>query len=272
MHTHVESRFLLFLDQQLSQNKGGVSVGPWQVISIGGRLVRRGVLFLMGLAAMVKVGPTATMAASMLVSLFIYALAFGFQFAAGFVILLFVHELGHLAASRVVGLPTSTPVFLPFIGAVISLKQPPRNAKMEANVAIGGPAVGALSALICLAFYFWTDSVLMLVLTYTACLLNLFNLIPCDPLDGGRIASAISPHMWWLGSIVIGGLFFYTHNIIILLIFIVSLFRLWRGDNWDGDGTYYKMTLRQRLTVLWWYLGLLAVLGLTTLYSADLLH
>lgn len=247
-------------------------MGPWQVISFGKRAVRRIVLFLMGLAAMIQLGPTATMAASMLISLAIYAAAFGIKYAIGFVLLLFFHEIGHLLASRVVGLATSAPIFLPFIGAVISLKQLPYNAKMEANVAIGGPAMGTLTALVCLVFYFWNDSLLMLVLAYTACLLNLFNLIPCDPLDGGRVASAISPHMWWLGSIVIGVLFFYTYNIIMLLIFVFSLFRLWRGEKWDDGNTYYRLSLRQRLTVLWWYLGLLTVLGTTTLYIAELLR
>jgi Zn-dependent protease len=247
-------------------------VGPWQVISFGKRAVRRSVLFIMGLAAMIKLGPTAAMAASMLVSLAIYAAAFGLQYAIGFVLLLFFHEAGHLVASRIVGLATSAPIFLPFIGAVISLKQLPRNAKMEANVAIGGPAMGTLTALVCLVFYFWNDSLLMLVLAYTACLLNLFNLIPCDPLDGGRIAAAISPHMWWLGVLVIGALFFYTYNLIILLIFVFSLFRLWRGERWDDNQPYYRLTLRQRLTVLWWYLGLLTVLGVATLYIAELLR
>ncbi|MEG6584959.1 site-2 protease family protein [Dendrosporobacter sp. 1207_IL3150] len=247
-------------------------MGPWQVISVGGRLIRRCVIFLMGLAAMVQLGPTVVMTGSMAISLVIYAAAFGVKYAAGFILLLFFHELGHLVASRVVGIPTGVPIFLPFIGAVISLKRAPRNAKMAANVAIGGPALGTLTALICLAIYFWNDSILMLVLAYTACLLNLFNLIPCDPLDGGRIASAISPHMWWVGSLVIGGLFFYTYNFIMLLIFFISLLRLWRSDNMNDAEDYYRLSVRQRLTVLWWYLGLLAVLGLTTLYTANLLR
>lgn len=244
----------------------------WRVISVGRRMLRRSVLFVMGLAAMVQLGPATTMAASMAVSLAVYAAAFGINYAAGFILLLFFHELGHWVASRIVGLSASVPVFLPFIGAVISLKQRPDNAKMEANVAIGGPAMGTLTALICLIFYFWTDSLLILVLAYTACLLNLFNLIPCDPLDGGRIAAAISPHLWWMGSLVIGGLFFYTANVILLFVFVFSLLRLWRGEKWEDDNLYYRLSLKQRLTVLWWYLGLLGVLGITTLYIAGLLR
>ncbi|MEN6568258.1 MAG: hypothetical protein ABFC57_18390, partial [Veillonellales bacterium] len=244
---------------------------PWRVIYLGRNLVRRVLLFILGLTALVHGGPTVVMAASLLVSLAVYALAFGMNFAVGFVILLFIHEAGHIGASRAVGVPASGPVFLPFIGAAMSLEREPVNARMEANIAIGGPAAGTLSALVCLAVYFWTDSILMLVLAYTAGLLNLFNLIPCDPLDGGRIAGAISPHMWWVGSIAIGLLFLYTGNFFILLVFLFSLFRLWQGEERE-NAYYYRLTAEQRLTVLWWYLGLLLVLGATTLYIAEIIR
>lgn len=242
----------------------------WQVVTLAGRVVRRAVLFIMGLIALLNVGPAAAVAASMAVSLLVYALAFGLHFALGFVILLFLHELGHMIASRAVGVPSAGPFFVPFIGAALRLKKTPANVRVEANIAIGGPALGTLSGLICLALYLWTDNLLLLVLAYTACLLNLFNLIPCDPLDGGRIAGAISPHMWWLGSVAIGLLYLYTKSIFILCIFLVSLCRLWRSDG--GDRTRCRLTSVQRLTMLSWYMGLLLVLGVTTLYIAELLH
>jgi Zn-dependent protease len=219
---------------------------------------------------MLKLGSAAAMAATMLLSLGVYAVAFGWKFAAGFILLLLVHELGHFAAARVVGVGSSIPMFVPFVGAVISLRQPPKNAKMEANIAIGGPATGTLSALVCLAFYLWTDSMFMLVLAYTACILNLFNLIPCTPLDGGRIAAAISPHMWWLGSIFTGLLFFYTKNLLVLLVLIFSLFRLWQGDSSDAGSSYYHLSRGQRIKVALWYFGLVALLGMATLYLLSM--
>jgi Zn-dependent protease len=243
----------------------------WKVVSLGSRLVRRLGVCLMGLAAIQGLGEAAAMAGTMLLSLLVYALAFGWRFALGFVLLLLAHEMGHFAAARVVGLRSSIPVFVPFLGAVVSLRQPPTSAKMEANIAIGGPATGTLSALVCLACYLWTDSLLMLVLAYTACVLNLFNLIPCSPLDGGRITAAISPRMWWLGSLASGLLFLCTYNLFILVIFAFSLMRLWRGETDDG-GRYYQLSLRQRLKVSLWYFGLLAVLGVATAYLLELLH
>jgi len=243
----------------------------WQVVSCGRRVLGRGVICVAGCVAMLKMGPIVMMALSMFISIAVYATAFGVKFALGFVLLLFAHEYGHLVASRVVGLRVSSPIFIPFIGAIIRLKELPLNAKMEANVAIGGPAMGTLSALFCLACYFWTNSILMLVLSYTACLLNLFNLIPCDPLDGGRIAVAISPRLWWLGSIVIGVLFVYTYNFFVLIILVFSLFRLWQGHEINNNLLYYQLTVGQRITVGWWYFGLIVVLGGTTLYIIGIL-
>lgn len=242
----------------------------WTVIRVGNRLLRRLGIFAVGLFTMLHLGPATTMAATMLVSLAIYAITFGWKFAAGFIFLLLAHELGHLAAARVVGVRCSTPVFIPYLGAVISLRQSPTSAKMEANIAIGGPATGTLSALLCLVFYFWTDSMLLLLLAYTACILNLFNLIPCAPLDGGRIATAISPHMWWIGSLTTGVLFFYTQNVIILAIFLFSLYRIWQWDTSDYSGCYYHLSKGKRFEVAVWYFGLLLVLGVATIYLYSL--
>ncbi|VBB05491.1 Hypothetical protein LUCI_0701 [Lucifera butyrica] len=243
----------------------------WKVINLGVRVIRRTGLCLAGGFAMLNLSATATMAVSMLVSLAVYAVAFGLKFAIGFIILLLIHEMGHWVASRVVGLNASAPMFIPFLGAVINLRQSPVNAKMEANVAIGGPAAGTLSALLCLLFYLWTDSLFMLVLSYTACLLNLFNLIPCVPLDGERIAAAISSRIWLFGSVILAILCFTTHNIFIFVIFVVSLFRLWHGEG-DYAASYYHLTRNQRLKVAFWYFGLLSVLGTTTVYVVGLLR
>lgn len=221
---------------------------------------------------MLSFGTIALMAISMLVSLGVYTLAFELNFAIGFIILLFCHEIGHVIASRVVGLKASHPLFLPFIGAVINLNRAPYNAKMEANVAIGGPAMGTVSALVCLLVYFWSDSMLMLILAYTACLLNLFNLIPCAPLDGAKIAGAISPALWWVGSMVLGGMALYTHNIFLLIMFLFSLLNLWRKDRKDLSREYYCLTVNQRIKVTCWYFAILLVLSVMTLYIVEILR
>ena len=231
---------------------------------------RRLALLGMGALAVLKLHATFAMFLSMVVSVLIYAMPFGIWYAAGFVALLLAHEGGHVLASRVAGIGAGPPLFIPFLGAMVRLKRQPANAKVAANVALGGPALGALSALACLAAYFWTEHLLLLALAYTAALLNLFNLIPCDPLDGGQIAAAISPYAWWGGSFLIGGLFFYTYNALIFVIFLFSLTRLWNVRA-CGRTAYYRLSARQRMTVFWQYVGLIAVLGLVTLYIGELL-
>ena len=126
------------------------------------------------------------------------------MFATGFVVLILVHELGHVAAMRYYGLSASPPIFIPFLGALINLRQPPQNAKVEAVVGIGGPIAGTVAALARLRAVPQlpdgrTSPELTQLLAYVGFLLNLFNLLPVPPLDGGRITAAVSPKVWMLG-------------------------------------------------------------------------
>lgn len=241
-------------------------------VRCAGQWLRRCCLGILGGVALVFGKGALAMTFSMLVSLLFYAAAFGLQFALGFLLLLVIHEMGHWLASRAVGMGVSPPMFIPFVGAMIRLRQAPVNAKMEANIALGGPAAGTLSALTFLAFYFWMEDLLLLVLAHTACLLNLFNLIPCEPLDGGRIVPAITARLWWLGSILMGSLFLYTGNLFLLAIFGLSLFRLWFYEETEANSVYYQLTSSQRCKVAFWYFGLVLVLGLTALFTWQLLQ
>ena len=115
---------------------------------------------------------------SMVLSIGMYAMFWGWKFALGFVVLIFVHELGHVFAARWMKLDVSAPVFIPFIGAHILMKEMPPNARIEAIVGIGGPILGTVGALICHVIYTQTQDPFWLALAYTGYFLNLFNLIP----------------------------------------------------------------------------------------------
>src|SRR4029077_19857116 len=129
---------------------------------------------------------------TMLLSIGIYATIWGWKFAVGFVLLMFVHECGHLIVAKKFGLKVSAPVFIPFMGAFILLKDQPRNAWMEACVGIGGPMLGSLGALVCHSLGETTNEPGFIILALTGYLLNLFNLTPVGMLDGGRIVTALS--------------------------------------------------------------------------------
>src|SRR6201981_1593652 len=86
---------------------------------------------------------------TMLLMIWVYTQLWGWQFALGFVLLLLIHETGHLVVAKKFGLKVGAPVFIPFMGAFIALKEAPRNAWMEASVGIGGPLLGSVGALAC---------------------------------------------------------------------------------------------------------------------------
>ena len=201
---------------------------------------------------------------SMLLMIGVYAAMYGWQWALGFVLLLLIHECGHLLVARRLGLPVSAPMFIPFMGAVIILKEAPKNAWIEAQVGIGGPLLGSAGAVVCYATYMVTGQPLFAALAFTGFLLNLFNLAPIGFLDGGRIVSALSPWLWLLGTAVMVGLLFLRFNPIVLLILILSLPRLLSlfRRRTEEEKRYFEVTAGQRASIALLYFGLAAALAL----------
>jgi Zn-dependent protease len=199
---------------------------------------------------------------TMILSIGAYALFWGWKFALGFVLLIFIHECGHLVVARRFGLKVSAPMFIPFMGALIVLKDAPRNAWMEACVGIGGPLFGALGSALCCALSWPTQNPLFLAIAYSGFFLNLFNLVPISPLDGGRIATAISPWLWVAGLGILAVMVVTHFNLMLLLILIVSLprlFSLFRPKS-EEDKRYFEVTPWQRWGMAALYFGLMAAL------------
>ncbi len=200
---------------------------------------------------------------TMLVTMWVYGLVFGWKFAVGFVLLIFVHECGHLVLARGFGLKVGAPVFIPFMGAIIALKEAPRDAWMEAWVGIGGPLFGALGSLLCLGIYGATGDRLFLALAYSGFWLNLFNLAPIPPLDGGRIVGAISPWLWIAGVAVLCGMLYFHFNFIVLIVVIAGIPRVWRTlrNRSQISGPYFTLSPARRWTMAVLYFGLAALLA-----------
>jgi len=201
---------------------------------------------------------------TMILSIAAYAMMWGVWFAVGFVLLIFVHELGHLLAARKCGLKVGAPVFIPFMGAFIALKEAPRDAWIEAQVGIGGPMLGALGAAACEMIHLVTGQPLFRALAYTGFFLNLFNLAPVGFLDGGRIVTALSPWLWLVGFVIIGAMTLLHPNFILILILIFSVprvFSLFRRKT-DAEARYFEVTPAQRWTMAMMYFGLIGLLVL----------
>ena len=232
-------------------------------------LLAKGKAFLLFLPKIKVLSTSATA----LVSVAAYSLFFGWEFAVGFVVLLFVHEMGHVIALRREGIPASAPMFIPFLGAVITAKSLGENALAEARVGLAGPILGSLGALAVAVAGAITGSPLLQALAYTGFLLNLFNLLPVVPLDGGRAMAAMAPWMWFLGFGALVGLFFLAPNGILLIIVLFGGLETWRRWKQRKSRTlesaaYYRVSPRNRVLVGTVYLGLigLLVLGMEATY------
>ncbi|MCS7460818.1 site-2 protease family protein [Paenibacillus doosanensis] len=180
------------------------------------------------LLTLLKFGKFGGVFLSMLLSIGAYAILFPWGFAVGIVLLILVHELGHVIAAKQKGLPVSAPVFVPFVGAMINMKRHPRDAVTEAYIAFGGPLLGSIGALAVFGLAYYVDSKLLYSVALSGFLINLFNLLPIHPLDGGRIATAVSRWLWLVG--LVGGLvlILYHFNIILLIIWVMFAYNLYK--------------------------------------------
>jgi Zn-dependent protease len=206
-----------------------------------------------------------TTAGTALVSVAAYSLFWGWEFAAGFVVLLFLHEMGHVIQLRREGIRASAPMFIPFLGAMITARSLGENALAEARVGLAGPILGSLAAAAVAIVGGVIDSPFLLALAYVGFLINLFNLLPVVPLDGGRAMAAMAPWMWFLGFGGLVAMAFIFPNPIMLIIILFGGMETWR--RWKLRGTrsleqaaYYRVSPRHRLMVGGVYIGLIAAL------------
>ncbi len=239
---------------------------------IGGALAGAGALiakFWVALKALLIALPNLKLlvtAGTALVSVAAYSIFFGWEFAAGFVVLLFVHEMGHVIALRREGIKASAPMFVPFMGAVIVSRSLGDNALAEARVGLAGPILGSLAAAAVAAVGELTGSALLIALAYFGFFINLFNLLPVVPLDGGRAAAAMTPWMWFLGfGVLVALAFLEPSNPILLIIVVFAGFQTWhrwqqRKTRSIAQAAYYRVAPRNRLLVGAVYVGLIAAL------------
>jgi Zn-dependent protease len=235
-------------------------LGP--LVVVGAALAKfKGVLLLLPKLKLL------TTSGSMLVSVAAYSLIWGWQFAAGFVLLLLVHELGHVIQLRREGIEASAPMFIPFLGAVVGAQSLGGGAAGAARVGLAGPVLGSLGAALLIPIWLATDNDFWQALAFTGFFLNLFNLLPVVPLDGGRAMAAMAPWMWFVGLAAMVALAVAFPNPIILLILLfaaISTWQRWKARRAGGAASeaYYRVTPAHRAVVAVVYLGLIAALVL----------
>lgn len=184
-----------------SRGKTAAAGGGLLLVLAKGKVV---LLFLLGklqwLLLLPKLAPFLGTLATMLVSIQIYSALYGSSLAAGLVALILLHELGHGAAAKALGLRVGAPIFIPFFGAVIAMKEQPRSTWVECRVAAAGPAAGLLGAAACAAYAAFFPAApnagLCLALAHITASINLFNLLPAAGLDGDRVTQPFERRHW----------------------------------------------------------------------------
>ena len=223
---------------------------------------------MLTLLSALKFGSIAATSGTMLLSVAVYAGVFGWRYAAGFVALLLVHELGHYMAARRRGLLVGAPIFIPFVGAHIALKQQPHDVETEAYVAIAGPIVGSFGAFAMYALARGQDNDLFLAVAYAGFFLNLFNLLPLSPLDGGRITAILSPRIWLLGAPLMGVAYLLHPSPIFIVIALSAIPKLRQAWHYDPRSpqnlAYFGVPMGTRIEYMVLYLALIVVLASMT--------
>lgn len=192
---------------------------------------------------------------SFFISLFFYALFWGWKFALVFILMMLAHEMGHYVTIRNYGLPARLPMFVPFIGAY-TVGGVPRDMEHDAYIALAGPITGLGVSAACFAFGYQTHDTFWYMAAYVGAMINLFNMIPAMPFDGGRIAGAVSPALWVVGFVLFLGASLALH----LPIFFIVLFGLMALPSVIAalrgyvDPRYASMTVFAKMRVGGWYL------------------
>ncbi len=222
-------------------------------------LVKFKVLFLIG-------GKLFAISWSFLLSLWIYVVIFGWKFAVVVMLLLLAHELGHYFAFRAYGLPARLPAFVPLLGA-FTAGVAPDDLEQDAYIALAGPLTGLGLAAACYAIGDMTHDRFWFACADLSAFLNLFNMLPVPPFDGGRIIAAVWPPLWIAGFVFFIAFAIFWHIPLLFIIIIgalgvPSILAAWRGH---VDPRAAKMTLGARARVSVWYLG--TVLGLLVVVS-----
>jgi Zn-dependent protease len=242
------------------QSRARRLLGP---LFIAGLVVLKFGAKLKGLLLLLPKLKVLTTSASMLVSVAAYAVIWGWRFAVGFVALLFLHEMGHVVQMKREGVKVSGMLFIPFLGAAVGARSMGGNALAEARIGLAGPVLGTLATAALIPVAEAQDSDFLRALAFTGFFLNLFNLAPVVPLDGGRAMAAMAPWMWFAGFAAMLAFFVLFPNPILVLILLLGGMETWRRwktrkQGLEGNAAYYRVRPAHRLVVAIVYVGLIA--------------
>jgi Zn-dependent protease len=210
---------------------GAAALLLWKFKAVAAFVLTKGKLLVMGLSK----GSTFF---SMLAALGVYWTIWGWRFALGFVLSIYIHEMGHVAAMRRFGLAATAPMFIPGVGAFIRMKQHPATVQEEARIGLAGPIWGLAAAGACFLVHLATGAAYWAALTHTGAMINLFNLLPVWQLDGGHAFHALNRSQRWMATGVSAGMLLLTGEGLLVLIALLGAIQAFRpAPNAEGDRT-----------------------------------
>jgi Zn-dependent protease len=196
----------------------GLALLAWKLKFAIAFVLTKGKLLLLGFTKLSTV-------LSMAVSLGVYAVAFGWKFAIGLLLSLYVHEMGHVASLARYGIAASAPMFVPGFGAFVRLKQYPQSPVEDARVGLAGPIYGLGAALFAAALAWLTGWQVLFAIAKTGAWINLFNLVPVWQLDGGRAFRALTRPQRWIVVGALAAIWFVSGESMLVLLLLGAGFR-----------------------------------------------
>ena len=202
-----------------------------------------------------------------LLTIFIFSACFNVYFGIGYVLLLLSHELGHLCAAKILKVSVEFGGFTP-TGAYIKHEELD-SCKDNAYIALGGPLFGTFISVLCYLFFLLLNNDTFLALSFLGVILNLANLIPCYPLDGGHIVESISPGILLVGiPIFLFSIIGSRNFVFLLIVFIIGFMQTLNTliTYKDKEEHYYDIDKNTRRGIAVMYIVLLALLALGVFY------
>ncbi|HEY6875630.1 MAG TPA: site-2 protease family protein [Candidatus Dormibacteraeota bacterium] len=216
--------------------------------------------------------PAAATLLTGLLSFGVYALVYPWQVAIGIILLIFVHEMGHVVEIRRQGIHATAPIFIPIFGAAIFQRSHASTPMKQAQIGIAGPIAGTLGAIVSVVLFAATNNHIYLFWAYFGFLINLFNLIPFGMLDGGWILAPVSKWIQLGGLALLVVLFFIgvvnPLAILIVALGIPSVYRRFKDRAYDAYLTQGPLSPRAAMGAAW--LALVVILGIGLFQTEQL--
>lgn len=232
---------------------GAVALILWKFKAVFVFLITKGKVLLLGLTK-------ASTFTSMILAAGVYWTVFGWKFAVGLVLSIYIHEMGHVAMLRHYGIAATAPMFIPGVGALIRLKQRLPTAGQEARVGLAGPVWGTTAAIIAYGVGLAMGWPSWLAIARVGAWINLFNLTPVWQLDGSHAFESFTRTQRWLATAAIGAAWFATHEGMLAILLFVAI----------GRTLVTKPAGRRDDPALMWYIGLVAVLSAMCLIKVPM--